>query len=71
MDNAERHIDMILSLDDEGNAHMKYVDLESGEDFDYKFHFTGELGDDRNSQMFTIGAEIMSWFDILKELLDF
>lgn len=66
----ERNLDMTLTLDKDGNAHMTYIDLESGDDFGYKFHFTGELGEDRNAQAFTIGQEILSWFDLMKGRLE-
>lgn len=65
----QRNLDMTLTLDNDGNARMAYIDLESGDDFGYKFRFTGELGEDRNAQIFTMGAEIMSWFDMMKARL--
>lgn len=66
----ERNLDMTLTLNNDGTAQMTYIDHESGEDFKYKFHFTGELDGDRNAQAFTIGQEILSWFDVMKVLLE-
>lgn len=66
----KRNLDMVLTLGKDGNANMTYIDLESGDDYVYKFRFTGELGEDRNAQAFTIGQEILSWFDIMKARLE-
>lgn len=66
----QRNLDMTLTLDNDGNARMTYIDHESGEDFMYNFHFTGRLGESRNAQIFTIGAEIISWFDLMKGRLE-
>lgn len=65
-----KNLDMILSLEKDGRATMTYVEHESGEHFYYNFHFTGELGEDRNAQAFTIGQEILSWFDLMKGRLE-
>lgn len=67
---VERNLDMTLTLDDKGGARMAYTDLSSGEDYGYSFHFTGELGEDRNAQAFTIGQEILSWLDIMKARME-
>lgn len=67
--NIEKNLDMTLTLDDKGGARMSYVDHESGETYGYSFHFTGELGEDRNAKAFTIGQEILSWFDVMKDIL--
>lgn len=67
---AVKNLDMILSLEKDGRATMTYVEHESGEHFYYNFHFTGELGEDRNTQAFTIAQEILSWFDIMKARLE-
>lgn len=66
----ERNLDMTLTLENDGTAQMTYIDPESGDDFKYTFRFTGELGEDRNAQAFTIGQEIISWFDLMKERLE-
>ena len=66
---VEKNLDMTLTLDDKGAARMTYVEHESGEHFYYNFHFTGELGENRNAQAFTIGQEILSWLDMMKDLL--
>lgn len=67
---AVKNLDMILSLEKDGRATMTYVEYESGEHFYYNFHFTGELGEARNAQAFTIGQEILSWFDLMKGRLE-
>ena len=67
---TERNLDMTLTLDEKGAADMTYTDLTSGEDYHYRFHFTGDLGDDRKAQALTIGYEILSWFDIMKARLE-
>ena len=67
---VEKNLDMTLTLDDKGAARMSYVEHESGETYGYSFHFTGELGEDRNAQAFTIGQEILSWLDIIKARLE-
>lgn len=67
---VEKNLDMTLTLDDKGAARMYYADHESGVSYAYRFHFTGELGEDRNAQAFTIGQEILSWLDIMKARME-
>lgn len=65
-----KNLDMILSLEKDGRATMTYVEHESGEHFYYSFHFTGELGEDRDKQAQCIGYEILSWFDMMKTQME-
>ena len=65
-----KFLDMTLLLDENGSASMEYIVPDCGDDYHYSFHFTGDFGEHRNAQAFTIGQEILSWFDMMKERLE-